>query len=97
MGKIQETLQALLSQQEKSVSGTKERSESKDGSEMSSPPVTGVGSHSQSTPVVVNKSAAKGCNYKAFASCKPPTFKGECDPVLAMKWIREMDLEMETG
>ncbi|KAJ9561114.1 hypothetical protein OSB04_006274 [Centaurea solstitialis] len=38
----------------------------------------------------------KGCTYKDFAICKPPTFKGERDPVLAMKWIMEMEAVFDT-
>ncbi|KAJ9562212.1 hypothetical protein OSB04_007372 [Centaurea solstitialis] len=33
---------------------------------------------------------------KKFVTCKPPTFKGDRDPVLAMKWIMEMETIFDT-
>ncbi|KAJ9538321.1 hypothetical protein OSB04_031054 [Centaurea solstitialis] len=38
----------------------------------------------------------RGCSYKAFAACKPPTYKGERDPVLSMRWIEEIKMAFET-
>ncbi|KAJ9548163.1 LOW QUALITY PROTEIN: hypothetical protein OSB04_020706 [Centaurea solstitialis] len=31
-----------------------------------------------------------------FAACKPPTYKGERDPVLALRWIEEIEMVFET-
>ncbi|KAI3769854.1 hypothetical protein L6452_00968 [Arctium lappa] len=59
--------------QEKSASGSKDKSDSREVTKLSSPPVTEVG------------------------ACKPPTYKGECDPVLVMKWIKEMELVFATS
>ncbi|KAJ9553214.1 hypothetical protein OSB04_017259 [Centaurea solstitialis] len=93
MGKLQATLQNLLEQQGRS------RSEGeKDDSDVNSPPATVVGGHSRSTPseVVVPPRPVHGCNYKAFSACKPPIYKGERDPVLAMRWVKEMEMVFET-
>ncbi|KAJ9535560.1 hypothetical protein OSB04_un001305 [Centaurea solstitialis] len=93
MGKIQDALQTLLNQQEKSKSdGGREESE------MNSPPATVIGGGSQMTPLetVVSPRPVHGCSYKAFTACKPPTYKGERDPVLAMRWIEEMEMVFET-
>ncbi|KAI3718848.1 hypothetical protein L6452_19733 [Arctium lappa] len=80
-----------------STSGSKGKSESREDTGMSSPPLTEMGGISRLTPLVANESVlAKRCHYKAFSSCKPPTFIGECDPVMAMKWIREMELVFDT-
>ncbi|KAI3672540.1 hypothetical protein L6452_38630 [Arctium lappa] len=97
MGKLQETLQALLAHQEKSVSGSKDKSESREVTELSSLPVTEVGGNSLSVAEMTSKVGVKGCSYKEFAACKPPIFKGECDPVLVMKWIKEMELVFATS
>ncbi|KAJ9542547.1 hypothetical protein OSB04_029053 [Centaurea solstitialis] len=65
---------------------------------MTSPPPTVVGGHSQLTPLetVVPTKSTHGCSYKAFAACKPPLYKGERDPVLALRWIEEMEMVFET-
>ncbi|KAI3667174.1 hypothetical protein L6452_42223 [Arctium lappa] len=34
---------------------------------------------------------------KEFSACKLSTYKGECDPVLAMKWVKEMALLFDTS
>ncbi|KAJ9558183.1 hypothetical protein OSB04_012797 [Centaurea solstitialis] len=93
MGKLQATLQNLLNQQERSKSA-----EEKEDSEMTSPPPTVVGGHSQLTPleIVVPPKSTHGCSYKAFFACKPPTYKGERDPVLALRWIEEIEMVSET-
>ncbi|KAI3706879.1 hypothetical protein L6452_24918 [Arctium lappa] len=98
MGKLQETLNALLAQRTNEVSVSKEKSEDRVVTEISDSPVTVVGSHSQSTPVVMTKAVVeKGCSFKEFAAYKPPTYKGECDPVLAMKWVKGMELAFDTS
>ncbi|KAI3669397.1 hypothetical protein L6452_40632 [Arctium lappa] len=98
MGKLQETLQALLAHETKEALASKERSEEKSTSEMSEPPVTMVGSHSQSTPIIAATALTeKGCSYKSFAACKPPIFKEECDPIVVIKWIGEMELTFDTS
>ncbi|KAJ9556379.1 hypothetical protein OSB04_010993 [Centaurea solstitialis] len=59
---------------------------------MTSPPPTVVGGHSQLTAletVVPPKPTA-------FAACKPPLYKGERDPVLALRWVEEMEMVFET-
>ncbi|KAJ9537845.1 hypothetical protein OSB04_030578 [Centaurea solstitialis] len=93
MGKLQATLQNLLNQQERSKSA-----EEKEDSGMTSPPPTVVGGHSQLTPLetVVPPKSTHGYSYKAFATCKPPLYKGEHDPVLALRWIEEMEMVFET-
>ncbi|KAJ9561778.1 hypothetical protein OSB04_006938 [Centaurea solstitialis] len=93
MGKLQATLQNLLNQQEQSKSAKE-----KEDSGMTSPPPTVVGGHSQLTPleIVVPPKSIHGCSYKAFVACKPPTYKGERDPVLALRWIEEIEMVFET-
>ncbi|KAJ9543820.1 hypothetical protein OSB04_023527 [Centaurea solstitialis] len=58
---------------------------------MTSPPLA-------STPLetVVPPKPTHGCSYKAFAACKPPLYKGERDPVLALRWVEEMEMVFET-
>ncbi|KAI3748321.1 hypothetical protein L6452_11316 [Arctium lappa] len=98
MGKLQETLNALLTQRSNEASASKEKSGSKETTEVADSPVTMVGSHSQTTVAVVTKSmGGKGCSFKEFAACKPPTYKGECDPILAMKWVKGMELAFDTS
>ncbi|KAJ9536005.1 hypothetical protein OSB04_un000833 [Centaurea solstitialis] len=93
MGKIQEALQTLLNQQEKSKSDG-----GREDSGMTSPPATVVGAGSQQTPPAGGDlpKSTHGCNYKAFVACKPPTYKGERDPVLALRWIEEIEMVFET-
>ncbi|KAI3747349.1 hypothetical protein L6452_09803 [Arctium lappa] len=98
MEKLQETLNALLMRRSNEASESKEKSGSKEATEVADSPVTMVGSHSQTTSAVMTKSMGeKGCSFKDFATCKPPTYKGECDPVLAMKWIKGMELAFDTS
>ncbi|KAI3729417.1 hypothetical protein L6452_18075 [Arctium lappa] len=98
MGKLQETLNALLDQRTTEVSASKENNEDRDVSEIPDSPVTVVGSHSQSTSALLTKAVVeRGCSFKEFAACKPPTYKGECDPVLAMKWVKGMQLAFDTS
>ena len=76
LGKIEKTLQKLLEKQDKSAP------EGKSSSERSSPPETIEGGHSKSTPsVMMIAKEEQGCSYKEFSACRPPTFKGERDPV----------------
>ncbi|KAJ9544625.1 hypothetical protein OSB04_024332 [Centaurea solstitialis] len=93
MGKIQDALQTLLNQQEKSKSDG-----GREDSGMTSPPATVVGGGSQQTPLASGDppKSTHGCSYKAFVACKPPTYKGECDPVLALRWIEEIKMVFET-
>ncbi|KAI3672436.1 hypothetical protein L6452_38524 [Arctium lappa] len=64
MGKLQETMNALLAQRTTEVSAT-----------------------------VVER----GCSFKEFTACIPPTYKGECDHVLAMKWVKGLELAFDTS
>ncbi|KAI3669531.1 hypothetical protein L6452_40768 [Arctium lappa] len=97
MGKLQETLNALLAQRNNEVSTSKEKSEENMETEVAESPVTGVGSHPQSNPIVSIKAVTgRGCSFKEFAACKPPTYKGECDPVIALRWIKGMELVFDT-
>ncbi|KAJ9556932.1 hypothetical protein OSB04_011546 [Centaurea solstitialis] len=93
MGKIQDALQTLLNQQEKSKSDG-----GREDSGMTSPPVTMVGGGSQLTPPAGGDppKPTHGCSYKAFVACKPPTYKGERDPVLSLRWIKEIEMVFET-
>ncbi|KAJ9547266.1 hypothetical protein OSB04_019809 [Centaurea solstitialis] len=93
MGKIQDALQTLLNQQEKSKSDG-----GREDSGMTSPPATVVGGGSQQTPPAGGEppKSTHGCSYKAFVACKPPLYKGERDPVLALRWIEEMEMAFET-
>ncbi|KAI3680700.1 hypothetical protein L6452_35474 [Arctium lappa] len=98
MGKLQETLNALLAQRNNEVSVSKEKSEDKVGTEVAESPVTGMGSHPQSGPIVSVKAVTgRGCNFKEFAACKPPSYKGECDPLVALRWIKSMELAFDTS
>ncbi|KAI3729488.1 hypothetical protein L6452_18148 [Arctium lappa] len=60
MGKLQETLNALLAQHNNEVSSSKEKSEEK-------------------------------------VEIEPPTYKGECDPVIALRWVKGMELAFDTS
>ncbi|KAJ9546504.1 hypothetical protein OSB04_019047 [Centaurea solstitialis] len=93
MGKIQDALQTLLNQQEKSKSDG-----GREDSGMTSPPATVVGGGSQQTPPAAGDPprSTHGCSYKAFVACKPPVYKGERDPVLALRWIEEIEMVFET-
>ncbi|KAJ9556477.1 hypothetical protein OSB04_011091 [Centaurea solstitialis] len=93
MDKIQDALQTLLNQQEKSKSGG-----GREDSGMTSPPATVIGGGSQQTPPAGGDlpKSTHGCSYKTFAACKPPTYKGERDPVLALRWIEEIEMVFET-
>ncbi|KAJ9556411.1 hypothetical protein OSB04_011025 [Centaurea solstitialis] len=93
MGKIQDALQTLLNQQEKSKSEG-----GREDSGMTSPPATVVGGGSQQTPPAGGDlpRSTHGCSYKAFVACKPPVYKGERDPILALRWIEEIEMVFET-
>lgn len=39
----------------------------------------------------------KGCDFKMFSSCKPPSYSGERDPVKAMKWLKEIESAFRTS
>ncbi|KAJ9545394.1 hypothetical protein OSB04_025101 [Centaurea solstitialis] len=93
MDKIQDALQTLLNQQEKSKSDG-----GREDSGMTSPPATVIGGCSQQTPPAVGDlpKSTHGCSYKTFAACKPPTYKGERDPVLALRCIEEIEMVFET-
>ncbi|KAJ9541866.1 hypothetical protein OSB04_028372 [Centaurea solstitialis] len=93
MGKIQDALQTLLNQQEKSKSDG-----GREDSGMTSPPATVVGGGSQQTPPAGGDPprSTHGCSYKAFVACKPPVYQGERDPVLALRWIEEIEMVFET-
>ncbi|KAJ9560990.1 hypothetical protein OSB04_006150 [Centaurea solstitialis] len=93
MGKIQDALQTLLNQQEKSKSEG-----GREDSGMTSPPATVVGGGSQQTPPAGGDPprSTHGCSYKAFVACKPPVYNGERDPVLALRWIEEIEMVFET-
>lgn len=54
----------------------------------------GEGSHVRSRPVspVNMSSGQRGCSFKNFMACKPQPFQGDCDPVIAMRWIRETEV-----
>ena len=70
---------------------------SKSGTELTGPIPTVEGGQSLSTPEAVEiPRSTKGCSYKEFAACKPPSFKGERDPILASRWIREMEIVFDT-
>ncbi|KAI3678513.1 hypothetical protein L6452_37808 [Arctium lappa] len=57
-----------------------------------------MGSHPQSGPIVSVKAVGgKGCSFKEFAACKPPTYKGECDPMVALRWVKGMELAFDTS
>ncbi|KAI3735110.1 hypothetical protein L6452_14598 [Arctium lappa] len=80
------------------VSSSKEKSEDKVVTEVAESPVTGVDSHPQSNPIVSVKAVAgKGCSFKEFDACKPPTYKGEYDPVIALRWVKGMELAFDTS
>ncbi|KAJ9567723.1 LOW QUALITY PROTEIN: hypothetical protein OSB04_003689 [Centaurea solstitialis] len=93
MGKIQDALQTLLNPQERSKSDGR-----REDSGMTSPPATVVGEGSQQTPPAGGDPprSTHGCSYKAFVACKPPVYKGERDPVLALRWIEEIEMVFET-
>ncbi|KAJ9548812.1 hypothetical protein OSB04_021355 [Centaurea solstitialis] len=94
MDELQLALKALLENQQKSNS---EGSGKKTITEGSNVPTTEVVGHSCETPVVTTMpKSSKGCSFKTFTTCKPPTYNGERDPILAMKWIREMELAFDT-
>ncbi|KAJ9544987.1 hypothetical protein OSB04_024694 [Centaurea solstitialis] len=65
---------------------------------MTSPPATVIGGGSRQTPPVNGElpKETHGCSYKTFVACKPPTYKGERDPVLALRWIEEIEMVFET-
>ncbi|KAI3734188.1 hypothetical protein L6452_13652 [Arctium lappa] len=81
MGKLQETLNALLAQRNNEVSVSKEKSEDKVAIEVAESPVTAMGSHTQSGPMVSVKAVTRrGCSFKEFAACKPLRIKGNVIP-----------------
>ena len=68
-----------------------------EGSGMTSPTPSILGGHSRPTSTLaVTPCLSRGCSYKEFAACKPPTFKGERDPVVASRWVREMEVAFDT-
>ncbi|KAJ9542037.1 hypothetical protein OSB04_028543 [Centaurea solstitialis] len=90
MGKIQDALKTLLNQQEKSKSdGVREDS--------------GMTTHrllwTAETPPVRGDlpKSTHGSSYKEFVACKPPIYKGEHDPVLALRWIEEIEMRRGSG
>ncbi|KAJ9544297.1 hypothetical protein OSB04_024004 [Centaurea solstitialis] len=93
IGKIQDALQTLLNQQEKSKSDG-----GREDSGMTSPPATVVGGGSRQTPPASGElpKSTHGCSYKTFVACKPLTYQGERDPVLALRWIEEIEMVFET-
>ncbi|KAJ9548914.1 hypothetical protein OSB04_021457 [Centaurea solstitialis] len=93
MGKIQDALQTLLNQQEKSKSDG-----GREDSGMTSPPATVIGGGSRQTTPASGElpKSTHGCSYKTFVACKPPTYKGEREPVLALRWIEEIEMVFET-
>ncbi|KAJ9551511.1 hypothetical protein OSB04_015556 [Centaurea solstitialis] len=94
MDELQQALKALLENQQKSNS---EGSGKKTKTEGSNVPTTEVDGHSCETPMIPTMpKSSKGCSFKTFTTCKPPTYSGERDPILAMKWIREMELAFDT-
>ncbi|KAJ9538250.1 hypothetical protein OSB04_030983 [Centaurea solstitialis] len=94
MDELQQALKALLENQQNSNS---EGSGKKTKTEGSNVPTTEVDGHSCETPVIPTMpKSSKGCSFKTFTMCKPPTYSGERDPILAMKWIREMELAFDT-
>ncbi|KAJ9546706.1 hypothetical protein OSB04_019249 [Centaurea solstitialis] len=86
-------LRNILEQQDKSNSW-----EEREDSGVHSPPTTVVGGQSQVTllEAMVSPRPTRKCNYKAYAACKPPIYKGERDPLLAMRWIEEMEMVFKT-
>ncbi|KAI3694932.1 hypothetical protein L1987_77916 [Smallanthus sonchifolius] len=42
-----------------------------------------------------NKERGKDCKYKTFKSCKPSTFNGEKGATETIKWLEEIEGEME--
>ena len=91
MGKLETALKDLLEMQEKSMA------RSKSGTELTGPILTVEGDHSLCTPAVVEiPKSTKGCSYKDFTACKPHSFKGERDPILDSRWIREMEIVFDT-
>ena len=90
LGTIEAALKTLMEKQDAEP-------RNKSGGEQSGPPETIVGGQSQETPIEREASRpTRGCSYKEFAACKPPTFKGERDPVVAMRWIMEMETAFDT-
>ncbi|KAJ9561701.1 hypothetical protein OSB04_006861 [Centaurea solstitialis] len=94
MDEVQQALKTLLENQQNSNSKGSGRKAVTEGSTV---PTTEVDGHSRETPVVPTMpKPSKGCSFKTFTTCKPPTYNGERDPILAMKWIREMELAFDT-
>ena len=91
MNKIETALQSILVQQERTRGGSGK------GSGMTSPPPTILGGHSQpTTAMAVSPCLSQGCSYKEFGACKPPTFNGERDAVVALRWVRKMEVDFDT-
>ncbi|KAJ9541625.1 LOW QUALITY PROTEIN: hypothetical protein OSB04_028131 [Centaurea solstitialis] len=65
---------------------------------MTSPPATMIGRGSQQTPPAGGDlpKSTHGCSYKTFVACKPPTYKRERGPVIALRWIEEIEMVFET-
>ena len=88
LGRIESALKTLLAKQDSEP-------KSKSVGEQSSPHETVVGGQSQATLVEREISrSTRGCSYKEFAACKPPTFKRERDPIIAIRWIMERKLPL---
>jgi hypothetical protein len=90
LGRIEAALKTLMGKQDA-------EHRNKRVGEQSSPPETVVGGQSQETPLEREASRpTRGCSYKEFAACKPPTFNGERNPVVAMRWVMEMETAFDT-
>ena len=93
LGKFEKTLQTLLNRQGSEKSASKEQK----STETVSLPQAVMGDRSGSTPSVMEVLRGKrGCTFKDFAACKPPVFKGERDPVLALQWLGEIEIAFDT-
>ncbi|KAI3510608.1 hypothetical protein L1887_17735 [Cichorium endivia] len=58
------------------------------------------GSHATNTPSlqnVNNNNDRKGCSYKTFQTCKPPTYYGDKNPITTMRWVKEMEAVFKTS
>ena len=38
-----------------------------------------------------NAEVRRGCSFKTFSSCNPPTYEGSDDPVVTLNWLRRME------
>ncbi|KAI3763911.1 hypothetical protein L2E82_13911 [Cichorium intybus] len=39
----------------------------------------------------------QSCTYKTFLTCKPPSFEGEIDPIIASRWVTEIEETFDTS